>query len=69
MFIYIYAFVAFIYVISMFALKNELSLTKKIIIFIWFVLYPFIIIPVYKAVISRYNILVAMFPKNAYKTI
>jgi len=69
MFIYIYAFVAFIYVISMFALKNELSLTKKIIIFICFVLYPFIIIPVYKAVISRYNILVAMFPKNAYKTI
>ena len=62
--IYIYAFVAFIYFI-----KTDLSLIKKIILFICLVLYPFIIIPVYKAVISRYNILIAMFPKNVYKTI
>ena len=62
--IYIYAFVVFIYFI-----KTDLSLIKKIILFICLVLYPFIIIPVYKAVISRYNILIAMFPKNAYETI
>ena len=53
----------------MFALKNDLSLTRKIILFICLILYPFIIIPVYKAGLSRYNILIAMFPKNAYKTI
>ena len=67
--IYIYAFVVFICFISMFALKNDLSLARKIIIFICFILYPFIIIPIYKAVLSRYNSLIALFPKNAYKTI
>ena len=67
--IYIYGFVVFIYVISMFAIKNDLSLTRKIITFIFIVLYPFIIVPVYKAVIFRYNSVIAMFPKNVYKTI
>ena len=67
--IYIYGIVVFICVISMFAVKNDLSLTRKIIIFICLVLYPFIIIPVYKEVIFRYNSAIAMFPKNVYKTI
>ena len=66
---YVYAFVVFIYFILMFALKNESSLIKKIIILICFVVYPFIIIPVYKAVLFRYNSIIAMFPKNVYKTI
>lgn len=67
--IYVYAFVVFIYFISMFALKNDLSLTRKIILFICLVLYPFVIIPFYKAVVVRYNSAIAMFPKNVYKTI
>jgi hypothetical protein len=66
---YVYAFVVFICLVSMFALKNDLSLARKIIIFICLVLYPFVIIPVYKAVILRYNSAIAMFPKNVYKTI
>ena len=67
--IYIYAIVAFVCVVSMFAVKNDLSLARKIILFICFVLYPFIIIPVYKAVLIRYNSAISMFPKNVYKTI
>ena len=67
--IYLYAFVVFIYFILMFTLKNDLSLTKKIIIFICFVLYPFIILPLYKNFLYYYTNLIAMFPKNVYKTI
>lgn len=67
--IYIYIFVVLCYFILIFALKNNLSMTKKIIIFICFVLYPFIIIPIYKTVSYNYTRILELFPKNVYKTI
>lgn len=66
---YIYAFVVFIYFILMFAIKNEMSIVQKILVLICFIIYPFVVVPVYKSLLIRYTNLIAMFPKNVYKTI
>jgi len=68
-FLYIYAIIMFIYFISMIILKNDITIVKKITIFILLVLYPFVIIPLYKWIMYYYLSIVAMFPKNAYKSL
>lgn len=62
-----YICIVLIYIISLFFIKNNISLIKKSFIIICLILYPFIIIPLYKFVAYYFIIFISMFPINAYK--
>ena len=64
-----YAIVVVSYIICCFAIPNDLSIGKKIAIFVLFIIYPFISSWLLKQIIHLYHKIVDLLPNNAYKNI
>lgn len=66
---YIYILMAFIYLIIVYFYPNPMTNKSKIIIFIFIIIYPFIINPIFRLIFKFFKKILSFLPKDVYHTL
>jgi hypothetical protein len=66
---YVYIFILIVYIFCIFLIPQQMSRIKELLILFFLILYPFIVIPVWKFILKIYNKIKEIVPKNVYKSL